>query len=83
MTHFQGQIPVSWSMPDIEGMDYFYEEFNDPDTMQQWNDLYGSIYRTGLQADYRRQQPVCTSTFCKISKTLDCILIMLGLLTTK
>jgi len=62
MTHFLGQIPVSWSMLDIEGMDYFYEEFNDPDTMQQWNDLYVSIYRTGLQADYRRQQPVCTST---------------------
>jgi hypothetical protein len=62
MTHFQGKIPVSWSMPDIEAMDYFYEEFNDPGTMQRWSDLYGAIYRSGLQADYRRQQPACTAT---------------------
>ena len=52
-------------MPDIEAMDYFYEEFNDPGTMQRWNELYGEIYRSGLQADYRRLQPACTAIVVK------------------
>jgi hypothetical protein len=60
MTYFSGQIPVCWTLDQLDQLDYFYEEFNDPETMQAWESTYGRIWRTGLQADYRRSQPEFT-----------------------
>lgn len=60
MRFFSGQIPVRWTEADVDALDYFYEEFNDPETMDQWRQIYGHVWQTGLQADFRREQPAYT-----------------------
>jgi hypothetical protein len=56
------KLDVVWSLNDIEQLPYFYESFNDPDTVEQWDQIYKKKFTIGLQADYRVQQPACVST---------------------
>lgn len=62
MTWFQGRIPVSWHINEIYSLDWDREQFNDPVMMQAWQDLYGPIFRTGYQADFRSRQPGCNDS---------------------
>lgn len=62
MSHVIGKIPVSWTLEEIESLDYFYEPFNDPMTMEHWKQAYQRDFNTGLQCDYRRPQPPSTQT---------------------
>lgn len=59
MTWLQGRIPVSWTAQEIDSLDWIREEFNDPVMTQAWMDLYGPIFRTGYQADFRSRQLSC------------------------
>lgn len=62
MTWCQGQIPVRWTLEEIDGLDWVREDFNDPTMTQTWLDLYGPIARTGYQADYRSRQLACNDS---------------------
>lgn len=57
MPHHLGQVPVRWQLADIQGLDYFYEPFNDQAILDHWQAMWGWQFRTGLQADYRSVQP--------------------------
>lgn len=59
MTYQLGQIPVSWTIDEIDQLDWIKEDFNDPVMTRAWMDLYGPIFRTGFQADYRSKQLAC------------------------
>lgn len=59
MTYSLGRIPVSWTLGEIDSLDWTKEPFNDPIMTSQWMDLYGPIFRTGLQADFRSRQLAC------------------------
>lgn len=59
MTYRLGHIPVSWALEEIDQLDWIKEDFNDPVMTRAWMDLYGPIFRTGFQADYRSRQPSC------------------------
>lgn len=59
MTYFAGRIPVSWTLEDINGLDWIQEPFNDPVMAKAWLDMYGPIFRTGYQADHRSRQLSC------------------------
>lgn len=59
MTWFQGRLPVSWTPQEIDTLDWLREDFNDPDMTKSWLDLYGPIFRTGYQADFRSRQLAC------------------------
>lgn len=54
-----GQIESIWNMSEVENMQYFYEPFNDPDTVASWHEIYKKEFTIGMQADYRSQQPRC------------------------
>jgi hypothetical protein len=61
MTYRIGKIKPVWNMSDIMMMPYFYEKFNDGDTMAQWDRTYQNLkFDIGHQADYRVHQPACT-----------------------
>jgi len=55
-----GQIPVCWNMQEIESLEYFYSSFNDPATVDHWDQLYQCSFRGGQQADFRSEQPAFT-----------------------
>ena len=57
MTHKIGQTTVRWTLSEIENLDYFYEEFNDKTVLDDWREIYGYDFRSGLQADFRSAQP--------------------------
>lgn len=57
MSHVIGQIPVRWTLQEIENLQYFYEEFNDSVTSDYWHGVWGYRFRGGLQADFRSPQP--------------------------
>jgi hypothetical protein len=59
MTYCQGRIPVSWTLEEIDGLDWTREPFNDPAMAGAWMDIYGPIFRTGFQADHRSRQLDC------------------------
>lgn len=61
MTYLSGRIQAFWNERELEDVTYFNEPFNDPVTIENWEKLYGKIYGTGLQADYRSKQPTWTS----------------------
>ena len=65
MRFSQGQLPVRWSLQDIEALDFFYEPFNDIDAIDHWTQLWGYTFRTGLQADFRTPQPSWTQQVIK------------------
>ena len=54
-----GQIDPIWNIEEVEKLDYFYEPFNDSDVVDVWRTLYNKEFTTGMQADYRSQQPAC------------------------
>ena len=60
MAYHLGRLPVRWRSDEIQGLDYFYEPFNDPSVLDHWQGLWGYQYRTGLQADHRSNQPSWT-----------------------
>lgn len=60
MAFYQGQLPVRWQMNELKNMEYFYEPFNDTKTSEYWTKLWGYQFRGGLQADFRREQPIWT-----------------------
>ena len=57
MSYHTGILPVRWTLQEIENLEYFYEEFNDPEISQYWQEVWGYRFRTGLQADFRTAQP--------------------------
>ena len=59
MTWFQGSIPVCWTLEEIDCLDWVQEDFNDPVMTRSWLELYGPIFRTGFQADWRSRQLHC------------------------
>lgn len=59
MTWCQGRIPVRWTLEEIDSLDWVREDFNDPQMTAAWQALYGPIFRTGYQADYRSRQLAC------------------------
>lgn len=61
MTYCQGRIPVTWTVEEIDGLDWIREPFNDETMAKAWLDLYGPIFRTGYQADHRSRQLQCNS----------------------
>lgn len=65
MTWTQGAIPVCWTQQDLDVLDWIKEPFNDPAMIQDWMALYGPIFRTGFQADYRTQLPACNDKIIK------------------
>lgn len=58
MAYELGTIPVRWTEQELEKLEYFYEPFNDPTTIDHWTNLWGYPFRTGLQADFRSPQPI-------------------------
>lgn len=78
MNYFFGNIPVSWTLSAIEDLDYFFEEFNDPDTIRRWNELYGPVWHAGLQADFRREQPAFTEQIIEDLKSVGLELDKIG-----
>jgi hypothetical protein len=60
MDYQTGNIKPFWDIEEVANLDYFYEPFNDPDTVQKWTDIYDQQFRPGLQADWRRAQPAWT-----------------------
>lgn len=46
-------------MEEVAGLEYFYEPFNDPDSVDRWRDRYHKDFTIGMQADYRSRQPGC------------------------
>lgn len=62
MTWCQGRIPVSWTLEEIDGLDWLKEEFNDPVMTDCWLAVYGPIFRTGYQADFRSRQLACNDS---------------------
>lgn len=60
MSFHQGQIPIRWQPQELEALEYFYEPFNDANTIDYWNQLWGYPFRGGLQADFRTMQPLWT-----------------------
>lgn len=60
MNYRTGKIDPFWPIEDVETLDYFYEPFNDPDTLDSWARLYNQKFSTGLQADFRCRQPEWT-----------------------
>jgi len=62
MTWCQGRIPVSWTLEEIDGLDWLKEEFNDPVMTDCWLTVYGPIFRTGYQADFRSRQLACNDS---------------------
>lgn len=65
MTWFQGSIPVSWTLEQVDSLDWIKETFNDQDMIQAWMDLYGPIFRTGFQADHRSRPMPCNNQILK------------------
>jgi len=61
MTWCQGRIPVRWTLDEVDGLDWVREEFNDPQMTDTWLALYGPVFRTGYQADYRSRQLDCNA----------------------
>ena len=59
MTYCLGRIPVSWTIEEIDSLRWVKEPFNDETMTKTWLELYGPIFRTGSQADYRSQQLDC------------------------
>jgi len=62
MSYRIGKIPVSWTLDEIESLDYFYEPFNDPMTIDHWKEVYRRDFTIGLQCDFRHPQPLSTQT---------------------
>jgi hypothetical protein len=54
-----GQITPCWDMDEVRGLDYFYEPFNDPQSVELWKKIYNSEFSIGMQADFRSRQPLC------------------------
>lgn len=72
MAYLIGTFDRFWQDQDLTAIDYFNEPFNDPETIQNWQLTYGSIFRTGQQADHRRPQPAFTQQIVDIiNKYLD------------
>lgn len=65
MTYCQGRIPVSWTIEEIDGLDWIKEPFNDETMTKNWLEIYGPIFRTGFQADHRSQQLDCNQQILK------------------
>ena len=63
--HKIGNIPVSWTLPEIENLDYFFTKFNDDESVQNWLRLYRREFTIGEQADYRTVQPEFTKQVIK------------------
>ena len=61
MTWCQGRIPVRWTLDEVDDLDWVREEFNDPQMTDTWLALYGPVFRTGYQADYRSRQLDCNA----------------------
>lgn len=55
--YIKGSIEKTWSLDEIENLPYFYEPFNDPHTVEQWQQQYGMTFNIGVQADWRVSQP--------------------------
>lgn len=49
-------------MEEIDGLDWLKEEFNDPVMTNCWLTVYGPIFRTGYQADFRSRQLACNDS---------------------
>lgn len=79
MTWFQGRIPVSWTPQEIDTLDWLREDFNDPDMTKSWLDLYGPIFRTGYQADFRSRQLACNDQIIQDLRLAGIGLIKTGL----
>jgi hypothetical protein len=69
-----GKINSFWPLKDIETLEYFYEPFTDLDTINKWTKLYNQKFSTGLQADYRSQQPSWTKKILKELLLQDIVL---------
>lgn len=54
----KGKIPNNIIEQDYLTLDYFNEQFNDKATANEWDNLYGNIYKTGDLADFRVTQPI-------------------------
>lgn len=79
MTWCQGRIAVCWTLEEIDSLDWIKEDFNDPSMLRAWLDLYGPIFRTGYQADYRSRQLTCNQIIINDLATVGFPLIRTGL----
>lgn len=79
MTWCQGQIPVRWTLDEIDGLDWVKEDFNDPAMTDRWLAVYGPIARTGYQADYRSRQLSCNDAIVTDLAAAGIVLTRTGL----
>jgi len=58
----KGRISETWDMQEVESLAYFYEPFNDVETVGRWTQQYNMSFSIGMQADWRVEQPAFVQT---------------------